>query len=1127
MKKLLTLLFLIVAANIVSAQDYILKNFIDHFSITKGGQGIGIYGNDIKDSQGNYFLKSNSLFDTTNIVHIRGIETITGAKTFSQDITVNGYTLGAGAHTNTGLKNTVFGFSAGSSLTTGKYNTGVGFQSLNLLTYGWDNTGIGYEALKFLVNGSLNVAVGSFALEHVTNATYNVAIGHAAGVFITTGSNNTEVGVGAGYSLTTGKKNTMIGGFSGEYSNASDSANTYIGYGAGASVKGSKNVIIGAWTAGWNGSAGSTFNNKLIIASGDTLNQNPNQLISGDFAAQTLLINGRLSSRDAPVGPTDVVRLTDLTGGTVAVAPSGTAAGDLTGTYPNPTVAQFNGRLPSYYLNYNNLANKPVIPGDSNLVHINGAEIVTGSKTFSGPSTFSSAVGIGTSTPNTMISGYDVKLGISGNGSGVSGRTAFVVKNTSANSAATFAMLNSSNAGITIQASGSSYVTGANGGVGTFGGIGLYFNSDGDIASGGTSKISFAQGGYFNSPQFLIDGNQNTIFNAYGHGSANIGTTTPVASALLQVSSTTQGVLLPRMTTAQKNAIWSPAEGLAVYDVTLHAMNYYNGTKWTAFSGDSTGTLPGGGALTYTHTMSYGLLGGNFNNSGNITSSIDTSIVQTIANFYPKGDQRYLTNTSADSRYQPLENQRLSTTNSPQFQDYLRITATGGVQSLLMGNQNSLGVNKPAIMNAANGTFSWGYGNSWTGNGGTYTSLMNLDVNGNLTAASFNGSGSGLTGTAASLSIGGNAATATNSTQWNGYNFTFLNGAVNSYVMSYNGTGFSLSGATELKTFLGLGSNAFTSTLTGTGYLKLSGTTPSYLSSNSVLSDIGAVPYTGATADVDLVTTGKGVYAEFAEIGHGSTTGAGKYGAVIYNVATAGNGALLLQGGDATHLAMAIEDRTGSATNYISFYGHGAARFLGADTASTFVKSGATSTNILLAGGGDIPQSTFALASGGNNYIQNQTASAQTASFWISGTAQVNGLVTGNQGFYAPTGYGITGDYGAFATNGTGNVLYGQNTSATGDGVFAAGGSTKASGHSALYVQNYANVDIAKFYSDEIDFLQPVNLKGYTVATLPAGVQGDTAYVTDGIVRSYLAPVVGGGSTVVPVFYNGTNWVAH
>ena len=48
----------------------------------------------------------------------------------------------------------------------------------------------------------------------------------------------------------------------------------------------------------------------------------------------------------------------------------------------------------------------------------------------------------------------------------------------------------------------------------------------------------------------------------------------------LTVTSTTQGLLPPRMTTTQKNAISSPAEGLMLYDLTLHQMSYYNGSTW-------------------------------------------------------------------------------------------------------------------------------------------------------------------------------------------------------------------------------------------------------------------------------------------------------------------------------------------------------------------------------------------------------------------------------------------------------------------------------------------------------------------------------------------------------------------
>jgi hypothetical protein len=58
------------------------------------------------------------------------------------------------------------------------------------------------------------------------------------------------------------------------------------------------------------------------------------------------------------------------------------------------------------------------------------------------------------------------------------------------------------------------------------------------------------------------------------------GTFTDVASAILNVNSTTQGVLFPRMTTTQKNAIASPATGLVVYDTTLNKLAVYTGATW-------------------------------------------------------------------------------------------------------------------------------------------------------------------------------------------------------------------------------------------------------------------------------------------------------------------------------------------------------------------------------------------------------------------------------------------------------------------------------------------------------------------------------------------------------------------
>jgi hypothetical protein len=58
-----------------------------------------------------------------------------------------------------------------------------------------------------------------------------------------------------------------------------------------------------------------------------------------------------------------------------------------------------------------------------------------------------------------------------------------------------------------------------------------------------------------------------------------------------------------------------------------------------------------------------------------------------------------------------------------------------------------------------------------------------------------------------------------------------------------------------------------------------------------------------------------------------------------------------------------------------------------------------------------------------------------------------------------------------------------------------------------------------------VAFAAPARLKGYTVATLPAGTQGDTCFVTDALAPTFLATVVGGGAIVTPVFYNGSSWI--
>jgi hypothetical protein len=85
---------------------------------------------------------------------------------------------------------------------------------------------------------------------------------------------------------------------------------------------------------------------------------------------------------------------------------------------------------------------------------------------------------------------------------------------------------------------------------------------------------------------------QNVAIN--GTGAA------PNASAMLDVTSTTMGFLMPRMTSAQRAAIPAPATGLKVYDTTTNSFWFFNGTTWLQEVNTGTGWLVTGNTLAGT-----------------------------------------------------------------------------------------------------------------------------------------------------------------------------------------------------------------------------------------------------------------------------------------------------------------------------------------------------------------------------------------------------------------------------------------------------------------------------------------------------------------------------------------------
>ena len=77
-----------------------------------------------------------------------------------------------------------------------------------------------------------------------------------------------------------------------------------------------------------------------------------------------------------------------------------------------------------------------------------------------------------------------------------------------------------------------------------------------------------------------------------------IGTTTPDASSALDITATDKGFLMPRMTTAQRTAIASPAAGLQAYDTDTKSVWFFDGTVWKEGTGGAGKFVDGSNPLT-------------------------------------------------------------------------------------------------------------------------------------------------------------------------------------------------------------------------------------------------------------------------------------------------------------------------------------------------------------------------------------------------------------------------------------------------------------------------------------------------------------------------------------------------
>jgi hypothetical protein len=524
-------------------------------------------------------------------------------------------------------------------------NTAIGYQAIGnaTLVSALNNTAIGYQALASNSTGSSNVMIGYKADSGNTGPSgavgvgYNVNAGGTGPVAVGYGASANTGGVSIGYytgnsSGASAVLGVLVGNQAGRYLGSTALNTTALGYNAllgvsGSSVTGTGNTAIGSSSLA---AAITTANNNTTIGynTGVSVTTGAANTILGSQVGSTVLTTG---SNNILIGTGSAVTTTGAAVNNtlnIGNAIYGTSIG--TAGTENIGIGTAN---PQSALDVSGGIAVGTTYAGGTAAPANGA-IIQGN------------VGIGTTSPS-----YNLVVG--NNITGFSAPTAELIGNTSGDAAI-------------YVGQGSSHV----------GALRWYYNST-------PANAYLELGTYASNNPIWIDGS-TVILNGLSSGNVGIGTTSPNSLAALDVTSTTKGILPPRLTGAQRTALGTTLPtGLMIYNTDAAELETYDGATygWEAVGADASVAAGTTGQVQYN---SGGSLAGSVGFTYDGTNQALT--LASIAN--PAAPTLTLTGGTAQSTNQPVLNviqtwNNASTTfDAPLFENVTN-TASNGSSRLI------------------------------------------------------------------------------------------------------------------------------------------------------------------------------------------------------------------------------------------------------------------------------------------------------------------------------------------------------------------------------------------------------------------------------------------------------------